>query len=285
MKVTGYADLHVHTTASDGLHTPEEVVRMASEAGLAAVAITDHDTTEGITRAIAEGERVGVTVIPGVEISTVAAGRDIHVLGYDMNIADVGLQEQLQELRAVRDRRNEMMAAKLRELGIPLDLTEVYAKHAHRLQAGQTVGRPHLAEWLMEHGHVQSMKEAFDRYLGQDGAAYVNPPRIHPLDAITLIQRAGGVAVLAHPGLYDRDELIPGLVEGGLAGMEVRHSDHSPDKEAHYARLAAAYGLIATGGSDFHGSRGGELFHGPVGNRRISMAVVEQIKQKKGFIR
>jgi predicted metal-dependent phosphoesterase TrpH len=283
MQNTGYADLHVHTTASDGLHPPEEVVRMAQEAELAAVAITDHDTTEGIVRALAEGERIGITVIPGIEISSVAAGQDIHVLGYYMNIADNELQERLRELRAVRDRRNEMIAAKLNELGIPLDLKSVYAQHAERLQAGQTVGRPHLAEWLLAHGYVSSVKEAFDRFLGKDGAAYTNPPRIHPLEAIALIRRAGGVAVLAHPGLYDRDELIAELVAGGLVGMETRHSDHSPDTEMHYDRLAAAHGLIATGGSDFHGSRGSESFHGPVGNRRVAMTVVDQLNEKKGM--
>lgn len=279
---SGFVDLHVHTTASDGLHSPEEVVRMAQEAGLAAVAITDHDTTEGIPTALAEGERIGMTVIPGIEISSIAGGQDIHVLGYYMNIADDELQERLRDLRAVRDRRNEMMAAKLNELGIPLDLAAVYDQHAERLQAGQTVGRPHLAEWLLAHGYVGSVKEAFDRYLGKEGAAYVNPPRIHPLEAIAIIRRAGGVAVLAHPGLYDQDELIAELVAGGLAGIETRHSDHSPETEAHYDRLAAAYGLFATGGSDFHGSRGGESFHGPVGNRRVAMTVVDQLNEKKG---
>ncbi|MCL6458188.1 MAG: PHP domain-containing protein [Gorillibacterium sp.] len=281
MDLEAKADLHIHTTASDGLHSPEEIVQMAKVAGLTAIAITDHDTTEGIDAAIAEGEQANLIVVPGVEISTVASGQDIHVLGYYMNDKDFLFQERLQSLRSVRDRRNELMAAKLNELGIPIDLNEIYAMHGGSMRPGESVGRPHIAEWLIQHGAVKSMREAFDRYLGKNGAAYVNPPRIHPQEAIAWIHEAGGCAVLAHPGLYGEDALVPELVIAGLDGIEVYHSDHSPEDEKRYKELATRFNLVLSGGSDFHGSRQGEEFHGPVGGRRVSITVIDQLKLRR----
>jgi len=278
------ADLHTHTTASDGLHAPEENVRMAHAAGLAAVAVTDHDTLVGLAAAFREGERLGITVVPGVEISTVANGGDIHVLGYYMSLEDPLFLERLAELRNVRERRNDLMLARLRELGIPIRLEEVEAIKAEKSGAGDkpggSVGRPHIADWLVRHGYVSSLREAFDRYLGRSGQAYVNPPRIHPAEAIRWIHEAGGSAVLAHPGLYGDDPLVEELIRAGLDGIEALHSDHTPEQEAHYRRMAAEAGLAVTGGSDFHGMRQGETFHGPIGNRRVGIEVLDRLQNR-----
>jgi predicted metal-dependent phosphoesterase TrpH len=284
-----FVDLHTHTTASDGLHAPEENVRMAREAGLAAVAITDHDTVAGLPAAYREGARLGVTVVAGVEISTVANGQDIHVLGYDMNLEDSLFLERLGELRSVRRRRNDLMLERLRELGIPIRREEVEAIQAERQAAADrqadSMGRPHIADWLIRGGYVADLREAFDRYLGKGGQAYVNPPRIHPAEAIRWIHEAGGCAVLAHPGLYGDDPLVEELIRTGLDGIEALHSDHTPEQEERYRRMAKQAGLVVTGGSDFHGARQGEMFHGPVGNRRVGIEALEQLQLRRGGTR
>jgi len=276
-----WADLHTHTTASDGLHSPAANVRMAKEAGLAAIGISDHDTVSGVAEALAEGDRIGVEVVPGVEISTVARDQDIHVLGYYIDVADAVFLERLKQLRDTRDQRNAMMLAKLRELGMPITLDDVMASVKATKSGDDTIGRPHIADALVRRGYVPSVEEAFRTLLGKGGAAYVNPPRIHPATAIEWIHDAGGVAVLAHPGLYGEDTLIPELIDAGLDGIEAHHSDHAPEEEAKYAELAIANGLIVTAGSDFHGARQGVLFHGAIGSRRIDASVTEQLKQRR----
>ncbi|WP_237163251.1 PHP domain-containing protein [Paenibacillus sp. BIHB 4019] len=276
------ADLHTHTTASDGTGSPSYNVQLAKAAGLAAIAITDHDTMAGVEEALAEGERLGITVVPGVELSTVADGQDIHVLGYYANWRDPLWQQRLTGLRSVRDKRNELIVAKLVELGIDITLEEVTAvalEHSGDAAGGKTVGRPHIAELLIRKGAVSTMREAFDRYLASGSAAYVNPPRVNPYEAITWIKEAGGVSVLAHPGLYSNDELVEELIRsGGVQGIEVYHSDHGPQEEARYLQLAEQYGLIVTGGSDYHGEREGKVFHGAIGSRTVDAGVLEQLK-------
>ncbi|WP_438446936.1 PHP domain-containing protein [Gorillibacterium sp. sgz5001074] len=273
------ADLHTHTIASDGTETPADNVRTALAAGLFAVAITDHDTVSGIGEALEEGKRVGITVVPGVEISTVAAGRDIHVLGYYLRWEDPLLLERLAELRAVRDRRNDLMLEKLRELGIAITMDEVLALRNSRGKPDETVGRPHIAEVLMHKGVVRSLREAFDRYLGSGGAAYVNPPRIRPETAITWIHEAGGAAVLAHPGIYGDDALVDELLDGaGWDGVEAYHSDHTPEQCERYRSMAESRGLIVTAGSDYHGQRGGVVFHAPLGSQRAPAEVLKQLE-------
>lgn len=273
----GFADLHTHTNASDGVNSPTENVRQAKEAGLAAVAITDHDTVAGIAEAMEAGKRYGVIVVPGVEISTVANGQDIHVLGYFIRTGDDVLLRRLDELRRVRDRRNEMMLAKLRQLGLEITLDEVLENRGKGFGGDETVGRPHIAETLIQKGYVSTLEEAFDKYLGSQGAAYVNPPRIGPETAIEWIHEAGGSAVLAHPGLYDDDGLVEQLVGCGLDGIEAFHSDHSPEEEARYLALAERRGMIVTAGSDYHGSRAGHVFHGPIGSRRIAVSALRAL--------
>lgn len=257
----GDLDLHVHTTASDGMLSPKEVVMLAKEKGLYGIAITDHDTVEGIGEARKLGEKVDVAVIPGVEVSTVANGQDIHVLGYYVDPADERFKKRLREQREARKRRNKMLLDKLRELGIRITMEEVEARKKDK----SNVGRPHIAEVLVEKGIVQSMNEAFDQYLGKDGAAYVTTPRISPEEALILIRQAGGVPVLAHPGLYDDDALVLRLAENGLGGIEVNHPDHDGEMKKRYTEIARRFNLLTTAGSDFHGERQGSMYHADLG--------------------
>jgi predicted metal-dependent phosphoesterase TrpH len=279
-----YVDLHTHTTASDGLHTPTENVHMALKAGLKGIAITDHDTVAGIKEAVDEGKKIGIVVVPGVEISTVAGGQDVHILGYFIDYHNKQLLDRLKRLRDTRDRRNEMMLDRLRELGFNITIEEV--TNGIEKSSDETVGRPHIADVMVKRGYVSSMKEAFDLYLGRDGKAYVNPPRIEPLLAVEWIHEAGGKAVMAHPGLYGDDALIEELIRAGtegagsqrLDGIEVYHSDHSLEDESRYLGLARKHHLIITAGSDFHGSRAGEVFHGYIGSKKIDMDVIKKLK-------
>lgn len=270
------ADLHTHTLASDGTCTPAENVRLAKEAGLHAVAITDHDTVAGIGEAMKASREYGVQVIPGVEISSVGIGQDIHVLGYFIPYEDEKFMAELAKLRDTRHERNKMLVAKLNELGIPIDLEKVYRR---KEGTDKNIGRPHIAEELMELGAVKSIEEAFEKYLGKGGLAYVNPPRISPQEAIGLIRQSGGVAVLAHPGLYGNDDFVEELILHGLDGIEVWHPDNSEEQRQHYMRLADDYGLVMTGGSDFHGWRGEEPFHAMLGSSTTTAKAVQQLKK------
>ncbi|NIK68564.1 PHP domain-containing protein [Paenibacillus sp. BK720] len=285
--VIGKADLHNHTTASDGTMPPAAVVARAKAAGLAAVAITDHDTMAGVEEALAEGRKLGITVVPGAELSTVADGRDIHVLAYYPDWENELWQERLAGLRATRGARNEMIVERLTQLGIPVKMQEVEHIAAEQALAGggkgkgKTIGRPHIAELLIRKGAVSTMAEAFERYLGEGGAAYVNPPRLHPFEAIEWIREAGGTSVIAHPGLYGRDDLVEQLIGKGAQGIEVYHSDHGTEEEQRYAGLARKHGLIITGGSDFHGERQGEVFHGEIGSKTVDVSVLEQLRKNR----
>ncbi|GIP32928.1 PHP domain-containing protein [Paenibacillus sp. J2TS4] len=277
-----FVDLHTHTNASDGTQSPAENVQLAYRAGLSGVAITDHDTVAGIEEARRAGDQLGILVVPGVEISTVAGGQDIHVLGYYMDERCPVFLDRLEKLRQIRDRRNEWMLEKLRELGLDVSLEEVIANASKDRGKDETIGRPHIAELLVSKGYVQSMEEAFDKYLGTGGAAYVNPPRIGPKEAIDWIHEAGGAAVLAHPGIYRNDELVEEIIRYGLDGIEACHSDHSPAEEEKYRELAARYHLAVTAGSDFHGERHGQVFHGPIGNRKAEWSVLESLQKRRG---
>ncbi|GED72129.1 PHP-like protein [Brevibacillus reuszeri] len=269
------ADLHTHTKASDGTCDPAENVRLAKEAGLQALAITDHDTVAGIPEALAAGKELGIEVIPGVEVSSVGRGQDIHVLGYYIPYEDSSFQERLVGLRETRHERNQLLIAKLQELGIPITLENVYRR---KQGTDKNIGRPHIAEELIELGIVATMEEAFEKFLGKGAAAYVNPPRITPQEAIRLIQDAGGVAVLAHPGLYDDDELVQELIAFGLDGIEVNHPDNTEEQRKVYRSWAQENDLVMTGGSDFHGWRGEEPFHAMLGLHTAPDEAVERLR-------
>lgn len=271
------ADLHTHTTASDGMNSPSDNVRLAKEAGLSAVAITDHDTVAGIPEALEAGQRYGIIVVPGVEISTSHEGRDIHILGFGIPHEDPVLLSRLISLRHVRNRRNEQILSRLADLGMPVSIEEVEAAAGKSGRGDDSVGRPHIAQVLINKGYASDLRDAFDRYLGEGKAAYVIPPRISPMEAVGWIHDAGGIAVVAHPGLYGDDALVASFLDGGADGLEAYHSDHDAEAEARYAALAERNNKLITGGSDFHGAREGVIFHGPIGYKTVDAGIVQKL--------
>jgi hypothetical protein len=241
--------------ASDGEYAPAELVRRAFEAGLRTIGVTDHDTTGGLAEAAAAAAERGMRFLPGIELSCVSGGRDVHVLAYGFAGDSSTIAAFLRDQREHRVQRVFEMADRLAALGLPVDVGPVVALARSSGQA--SVGRPQLALALVDAGHVPSVAEAFDRYLHEGGPAYVPHRPVSPLEAVDMVRRARGVTSLAHPGLLGRDEIIPQLVEAGLLALEAWHSDHDEATTARYAALAARLGLGVTGGSDFHGERVG----------------------------
>lgn len=260
-------DLHLHTSASDGLLRPADLVTRAAHAGLRVISVTDHDTTAGLDEARAEAAARGLRLIDGIEITAVDDGRDVHVLGYFIDPRHEALRSFLEAQRSDRVRRVREIADRLAELGAPID-PEPLMKRG--LEAGQSVGRPHVASALIAAGHVQTWDEAFDRYLGQGKPAFVPRRGAAPAVVVAVIRAAGGVASLAHPGLTGIDPLIPGLVEAGLGALEVRHSEHDAETEARYREMARVLGLATTGGSDFHGDHGHGEHASPLGTAMMT---------------
>ena len=248
-------DLHTHSNRSDGTFEPAEVVRLAAERALDVVALTDHDTTDGLPEALATGSVVGVELVPGVEFSAEFEGNSVHVLCYWMDPQDPALQLELRRLREDRFRRGELMVGKLQELGLPVAFQRVRA-----IAGDATIVRPHIAQAMVEAGVVATEKEAFERYIGDGGPAHVAKHALDPVNAVALIDGAGGVCALAHPGMWGDQssvpvELIERMAAAGMRGLEVDHPDHTPEIRERYRTLAGRLGLIATGGSDCHGTR------------------------------
>ncbi len=243
-------DLHSHTTVSDGVLTPEELVEMAVDRGLSALAITDHDAVGAIAPARAAAPP-GLEVIAGTELSCSVDGREAHILAYGFDPEDAAFRAALETFGQQREARAREMVERLRATGIEIEFEDVQRASGHG-----TIARPHVARALLARGVVQSIDEAFGRFLGRDRPAYVEKPRLDPRDACELVKRAGGVPGLAHPGTFRRDDLIPVLVEAGLEALEVRHTEHSAAGSRHYEAMARTLGLLPTGGSDFHGTPG-----------------------------
>lgn len=247
-------DLHVHSTASDGSYPPAEVVRLAKAGGLTAMALTDHDTVEGLPEAVSAGAEMGVEIVPGVEISAQYPGGTMHILGLCIDFTNGHLDERLAVLKKARAERNPKIVAKLNALGLPITMAQV-----ERVSGGGQVGRPHIARALMEAGLVKTIQEAFDIYLRFGGKAYVSKFRFPREEAIAMIRDVQGIPVLAHPftlGLGSEmalRTLLQELAALGLAGLEVYYSEHTPEQEARYLKLARELGLLVTGGSDYHG--------------------------------
>jgi len=251
--VAGAVDLHSHTTASDGTLAPRELVRLAARHGVRVLAVTDHDATAGVREALDEARSLtSIEIVPGLEINCDVPGAEIHVLGYCVDWEAPWFQEFLGAQREERRRRVYRIAERLAELGMPIEPDAVFA-----LVKEGSAGRPHVAQAMVDRGYVKSVREAFDRYLSLNGPANVPRKRLTPAEAVRIIRRARGVPVLAHPGLANRDELIPELVDAGLLGIEAFYPEHSSGQITRYRETCARLGLVATGGSDFHGPRVG----------------------------
>ena len=274
-------DLHVHTTASDSTASPAEAVRLAKEAGLSAIAITDHDTVSGYAEAAEAGKKYGVEVVPGIEIST-KYGRAVHILGYYIDPDSDKLAPVLEWVVHDRDERNRKMAELMAADGLPVSYEEMHRRF------GAVIGRPHFAEVLVELGLAKDIRDAFDRYV-EKGQKYYLPRNFLSIErSIEIIREAGGVPVLAHPFQYQLDdaglrELIEHCMESGLQGMECRYSGYSVEQSKYLGRLAEEYGLIKTGGSDFHGDNKRHISIGTgTGHLEVPYKYLEKLRQTAG---
>ncbi|MFN2431493.1 MAG: PHP domain-containing protein [Gemmatimonadota bacterium] len=269
--MTGTVDLHAHTTASDGVLRPAQLVDHARAVGLAAVAVTDHDTTAGLPEALAAARGTELEVVPGVEISTSHGGVEVHLLGYFVDPEFPDLARRLASRRDDREERARAMVHRLVELGVPIDYEDVAR------EAGEgAVGRPHVAAALVARGWARDKQDAFDRWLA-DGRPAALPKPLYPLaDAIALLLEHGAVPVLAHPGLLRPPELLPEILELGILGLEVFYPKHAPDQVARLRALAEGRGLVATGGSDFHSP----AQPAPLGGQRVPLEVLEALRSR-----
>lgn len=270
----GRVDLHTHTTASDGLFSPTDVVRLALEQDLAAIAIVDHDTTAGIAEAQEAAFGTGLEVVPGVELSAEGEWGDFHILGLYVNLQNGPLQKRLETLREGRVARAVRMLERLAALGVPLEWEDVAG-----LAGKAAVGRMHIARALVQRGYVANIGEAFQRYIGWGGPAYVPRARLSPAEAIHLIREAGGVAVLAHPAASGVVAHIPMLVSLGLQGIEVYYPEHSPEDVNALLGIARCYRLLITGGSDFHGEPGAGAL---LGSLDVPFHLLQEVRRAAG---
>lgn len=242
-------DLHLHTTASDGGLTPTELVQAARNRGLECIAITDHDSTNGIDEAFQEGERLGLHVIPGIEMSTDIPRAEVHVLGYYLDHHDAQFQDVLRQLREGRQERAEKMVEKLRGMGLELPWDRVL-----EVAGAGSVGRPHVAQVMVECGYVSSPSEAFTEYIGRNAPAYVERYKLTPVEAVKMIRSVGGLPVVAHPAeIISLQDILPEMVAAGLAGLECYYYGYSPEAVEGLLALADHHNLIPTGGTDYHG--------------------------------
>jgi predicted metal-dependent phosphoesterase TrpH len=270
----GQADLHIHSTASDGRLTPAEVVKEAAGRGLKFIALADHDTIDGIAEALAAAKSFpGLKVIPGVEISTDIPQGEAHVLGYFIDYASRELGGELDRFRNSRLGRAQGMVAKLDKLGIHLDWARV-----QQIAGSSVMGRPHIARAMLEKGYIDSFKQAFADYIGHDGPAYVEREKLTPAEAVALIIKARGLAVLAHPFTINEPEaMIIELKAAGLAGIEAYYDGYSDEKVSRLVAIAQKNNLIATGGSDYHGLDSSET---AIGGIDLPLASVEKLIAK-----
>ncbi len=269
----GGVDLHSHTTASDGALSPRELVQLAARHGVRVLAVTDHDSTEGLPEAMEEAGRQGLEIVPGLEINCDVPGSEIHVLGYCVDWRAELFQTFLAGQRAERAARVHRIVARLTELGMPLTADEVFA-----ICREGSPGRPHVAQAMVKRGYVTSVREAFDRWLHADGPANVPRRRLMPTEAVAVVRRAHGVPVLAHPGLANRDAMIPELVEAGLGGIETYYPEHSAAQIEAYLALCRRHGLVATGGSDYHGPHTGRA--ATLGRPPVPLEVWHALQEK-----
>lgn len=248
-----FIDLHTHSTRSDGTLTPTELVRYAAQKGLSAIALTDHDTIDGIDEALAAAQNLPVEVIPGIEYSTEYHGRDIHIVGLFIDYKSPVFQTYLTNFMLSRTDRNHKLCANLQNAGISITYDALLARFPNSV-----ITRAHYAAYLLENNYVKSRKEAFERYLGDHTPYFVHREKITPQEVISVTRQAGGIPILAHPTLYklgkqQLDILVASLKEQGLMGIECLYSTYTPQDERNIKALAQKYDLLPSGGSDFHG--------------------------------
>ncbi|MDD5422138.1 MAG: PHP domain-containing protein [Candidatus Omnitrophota bacterium] len=272
-----YADLHIHTFYSDSTFSPEEVVATASNKALAAIAICDHDSIDGIGPCTELGLRSGVEIVPGIELTVEKPDAEIHLLGYFIDWEQEWLRKRLKEIQGIRIERIHKMVAKLAQENVRMDAGDVF-----KISGKGSVGRMHLAQAMLRTGKIKRLKEAFDKYIGFLKPCYVSNIAFTPQEAIGLILKAGGVPVLAHPGIMCKDEHIPELIGYGLKGIEVYHTDHTPTVTRHYEEIAKMYGLLASGGSDCHGLGKGRVL---IGTTRVPYELVDKLKAEADRIK
>lgn len=269
----GTIDLHIHTSCSDGIDTPEEIIETAVSKGYKAISITDHDTVEGVVRGIAAARGTPLELIPGIELSSLDNDDDIHILGYYIDYHDPEFLKHITFFKEKRHERAEEIVKSLNRLGLDITI-EAVLKISH----GAAVGRPHIAEALLSENLISSFNEAFTRYIGMNGPAYVPKYRITPREAIEIILKNGGIPVIAHPYVIHRDDIISELIEYGLMGIEAVHPLHTPEKQYHYRKLAEKYGLIATGGSDWHGKARRQNYCNIINSEGVSEKTISEMK-------
>ncbi len=271
--MTNYIDLHTHSTASDGIYTPTNLLQLAHKAGIRILALTDHDSTAGVDEASEAALHLAIDFIPGIELNTDVGKDEIHVLGYYLEYQRPEFQAILQVLRNARVHRGQRMVELLNQLGVHITWERV------RQIAQGAVGRPHIARALLEAGYVQSIGEAFDKYIGRGGPADVPRYKLTPIDAIRLIRSANGLPVMAHPitvpGLDELRKWLPELVAEGLVGLETYYGPYTPEQVQALHELADQYHLIPTGGTDFHGPN---IHSTPLGGRFVPFEAVERLK-------
>jgi hypothetical protein len=255
-----YVDLHLHTTASDGSYTPTELVNKARDLGFSAIAITDHDTVGGIEEGLKVAKELGIELIPGIEMNTDYENTEIHILGYYLDYQNEKFLNILADLKEARYNRIRKIVTKLNNLGLEIDFDE-----ASQLADGGALGRPHIAQIMLNKGYVKKWSQAFDQYIAKGAPAYVERKKITPKEAIEIIKKAGGIPVIAHPALMERDDLLENLLEWGIEGIEVYHTEHDRVDSQRYLEYAKDNNLLITGGSDCHGpERKGEILIGKI---------------------
>jgi hypothetical protein len=265
-------DLHLHTTASDGRLSPAQLVARAKSSGLTTIAVTDHDTVAAIAEATDVARAAGIRVVPGIEVTAVDDGRDVHMLGYFFDPRSETLAAVLEHQRALRVSRVREIGARLATLGMVIDVESVLLSAAAR--PGSSVGRPQVARELVRAGYAASVQDAFDKWLATGRPAFITRTGPSPATIVDAIHEAGGLASMAHPGVTRRDELIGPLAEHGLDAIEVYHSDHSPEDQQHYRLIAKRRNLLVSGGSDFHGEDPAEVAAKPARARRAILGAV-----------
>jgi 3',5'-nucleoside bisphosphate phosphatase len=266
-------DLHLHTTASDGRLTPGELVARVLDAGITTFAVTDHDTVAGVGEAADAARAAGLEFVSGIEVTAVHDGRDVHLLGYFIDAADEALAAFLTDQRARRVDRVKEIGERLARLGAPVNIERVIARASHK--PGASVGRPAVARALVRAGHVQSVHEAFERFLGADRPAYVPRSGEAPDRVVQRIHAAGGLASMAHPGVTNKPLVLRELIDAGLDAVEVYHSDHPPEVQRHLLAFAEAHALFVTGGSDFHGDESRDR---PLGRSTLPRPEFERLR-------